>query len=779
MSPRICRPAFLLILCIAAAGSVAHAQEASPNPAQQPHSKSLTGIWLDVRHHRTFRIEQTGDQVVLSTQTGVLFAGKISGQSIDLEHKLTFEETNKRLPLAVRRKIVGELVEFAGSISKDGNTIQGEFHNPRPQWVRSPDTGEYVITATQDVRVPFLLTRMRGEIHIDRIQVDYKAASQRMMDIRDKLYQLNLELQAGMPLLAEAEQRYRAADARAEETSHALLAARIWLAYAQPSPKLSLQIQYLQAMLDYKQLAQAHAPDMQLNDALNRMDALARKVRAKGLHPPPETRLTISQVQRMIHNLQQRKRAAQAALTGKENAYWEARRADVHAESDLDLALQTLEFEKAQELPLLVKRQHLESLTKNGLEKGDPLLTAVEITDSTGLVYQAHWRDPKAVLDELNEAIHELDAQIGEDSKNATTLHTDYQEAVREELDAFGRVPSAIWESAFAQYGVEVGDFAQEIVRKTIESDDPLAGVLEAVGEKYLEIGQEIAWAKGSFKEVGDYKFVDEAKIRKDVDKAKIRQYMDDANIREEMMRELHLQGGERGEEAETEEKVKEMKETGKLIGKTLINDASTKLLTRKLGPPGFRDLMKFLRKQSNLAEEVLQIEGMHAAGKSLREAFGEVFKKSARKGIKGFAVDAGKEYLKDEAKKKLSNHIEGEAWRDAFETQFNRILLHHQWAAARIRVRGMNRIRARYQFARDEVLREYVNNEAHYEALESRPLMPDHDYTARLTFSGAQPTKVEVRLGDRPAQGTKETFTLHTGPSKGKFTLFVKVVEY
>jgi len=143
-------------------------------------------------------------------------------------------------------------------------------------------------------------------------------------------------------------------------------------------------------------------------------------------------------------------------------------------------------------------------------------------------------------------------------------------------------------------------------------------------------------------------------------------------------------------------------------------------------------------------------------------------------------ALDAFKDYAKSKLKAGARETFEGTAWREYFNAEFYRMALHHQWGGAVVRLRALQKLRARLQLMHDQIIRDYEQNDPNqYKGQEDSPLKQKQDYTAHLKWKGATPTRLEVQFGPANVRGDAASQSFNTGKMKGTYDLYVKVLEY
>ncbi|MGH9649160.1 MAG: hypothetical protein ACRD3I_01690 [Terriglobales bacterium] len=131
-------------------------------------SLDLNGTWKDSRGNDV-QITQSGTSVTIQFRSGALFSGALRGRQLEVKHSLSFEETRKNLPTAIRGMIAGEEVSIRGAVNDAGDTIEATYYDRDPEWEEKD--GEYKILRYREGGRP--MNFFRGELRIADISIDY------------------------------------------------------------------------------------------------------------------------------------------------------------------------------------------------------------------------------------------------------------------------------------------------------------------------------------------------------------------------------------------------------------------------------------------------------------------------------------------------------------------------------------------------------------------------------------------------------------------------------
>jgi len=502
----------------------------TPLAAQHPHTvdKSakidFNGVWVDdAGREWEFTQEDNSNYITLKAPSGATFEGQVSGRTFNAFHELAFAETRKDLPPPVRQMITRERVLIDGTLSADGETIDADYVDKDPDWEHDKDTNKYKILKMNDGHRAMHFKRP-DDIHIGRIRVDYEPGKQRVREIQQRINDLDSSIKALDPLIKDAQARYEAAKGPYQRAKQVEADIRAQIAKAQPDPAVQTQIDYLEALKFFQDMQDAGADGSTpaFVDAINKKNALLKQLKAKGLKPPLPNQKSGAQLQAMIDALEKQQGITKDQIFKLEDQALLANADFRKAEYEWDLATNSLNRLGSQRYPLATEKERLEKSIADARREGDPQLTTVDVAGSKGQVYSAQWWDPQDALKDLNNSISELDQGISGARESEETLHAAYDDAKREEAAAGDRVISGIWKSAWAQYGVEAVDFIGDIVKNSKEEGFVIGGA-HAVFKKIFDMGKDVIWAGGDFKEIGGYEFMDGDQIRAEMLQGKMR----------------------------------------------------------------------------------------------------------------------------------------------------------------------------------------------------------------------------------------------------------------
>ncbi|MBI2677962.1 MAG: hypothetical protein HYX28_04195 [Candidatus Koribacter versatilis] len=726
----------------------------APLAAQRPQTvdKSakidFTGTWVD-DSGREWEFTQDQNYLTMKAPSGASFEGQVNGRTFNAFHELVFAETRKDLPPPIRQMIAGERVTLDGTLSYDGESIDATYGDKDPEWERDKDTGKYRITKMNEGQRGMRFKRPE-DIHIGRIRVDYEAGQQRVRQIKSQINDLDSSIKSLDPLIQEARQRYEAAKGPYERAKQIEADIRARIAKARPDPNLQLQIDYLDQLKFSQDLqdAGANGSNQAYVDALNQRNALLKQLKAKGIKVPLSYQKTGAQIQAMIDALEKKQGISKDEVAKLEDQAILAHGELEKAGWEREFAINSLNRLNDKRYPLATEKERLEKSIADARRDGDPQLTTVEVVGSKGKVYNAEWWDPQDALADLNKSLAELDQGISGARQSEEMLHAAFEDAKREEAAAGDRVISGIWKSAWAQWGVEAVDFVGDIIKNSKEEGFVIGGT-HAVLKKVFDMGKDVIWAGGDFKEVGGYEFMDGDQIRAEMLQGKMRDEWPDP--------------------------LDEFTEADKASVKELINTHATKSII-KWGPK-VKTIVAYCVLRSRGAEKIAKIGAKQAVTGGLRGLFKEV---GLPRTYGDMALDAFKDYAKSKLKAGARETFEGTAWREYFNAEFYRMALHHQWGGAVVRLRALQKLRAKLQLMHDEIIRDYQQNDLNnYKGQEDSPLKQKKDYTAHLKWKGATPTRLEVHFGPAPARGDAASQSFNTAKMKGTYDLYVKVLEY
>jgi hypothetical protein len=735
---------------------VAICLSATPLAAQHPRTVDKTakidfnGTWVDDSGREwEFAQEDNSNYITLKAPSGATFEGQVNGRTVNAFHELAFSETRKDLPPPIRQMITGERVTIDGTLSFDGESIDGEYVDKDPEWEHDKDTGKYRITKMNDGRRAMHFKRPE-DIHIGRIRVDYEPGQQRVREIKNRINDLDSSIKALDPRIQEARQRYENARGPYLRAQQREADIRAKIKNTQPDPDVQLQIDYLAALKFAQELQDSGADGSNQTyvDTLNQRNALLRQLKAKGIKVPLPYQRSGAQIQAMIDALEKKQGITKDQIFKLEDEALLANADFRKAEYEWDFAVNSLNRLESQRYPMATEKERLEKSIADARRDGDPQLTAVTVTGSSGQVYSAQWWDPQDALADLNKSIAELDQSISGARDSEEMMHAAYDDAKKEEAAAGDRVISGIWKSAWAQWGVEAVDFVGDVVKNSKEEGFVIGGT-HAVLKKIFDMGKDVIWAKGDFKEIGGYEFMDEQQIRDEMLQGKMRDEWPDP--------------------------LDEFTEADKAAAKELINTHGTKAII-KWGPK-VKAIVAYCRLRSIGAEKIAKVGAKQAIAGGLKGLFKEV---GLPRSYGDMALDAFKDYAKSKLKAGARETFEGTAWREYFSAEFYRMALHHQWGGAVVRLRALQKLRAKLQLMHDEIIHDYQQNDLnHYKGQEDSPLKQKKDYTAHLKWKGATPTKLEVHFGSTDTKGDMADRTFNTAKMKGTYDLYVKVLEY
>lgn len=720
------------------------------HPPQVDRSAKIDfdGTWID-DNGREWQFTQEGNYLSMKTPSGAVFEGQINGRNFNSFHELSFAETRKDLPVPVRQQITGERVLLDGTLDYDGQTIMASYTDKDPEWEKNETTGAYKILVLHDNKTRMTFKRP-ADIHIGRIRVDYEPGQQRVREIQQRINDLDTSIKALDPLIAEAKQRYENAKGPYEKAKQIEAGIRAQIPKNAPDPNLQLQIDYLNELKFTQDMQDAGADgsNQAYVEALNKRNALLKQLKAKGIKVPLSYQKNGAQLQAMIDALEKQQGVSKDKVAQLEDQAIVAHGEFEKAEWEWDAAANSLNRLNSQRYPLVTEKERLQRSIADARRDGDPQLTQVDVSGPAGHNYTANWWDPSEGLKSLDQSIGELDTAISGARESEEMMHAAYEDAKREEAAAGDRVISGIWKSAWAQWGLEAVDFLGDVVKNSKEEGFVVGGA-HAVFKKVFDMGKDVIWAGGDFKEVGGYEFLDGDQIRAEMLQGKMRDEWPDP--------------------------LDEFTEADKAAVKELINTHATKSIIQ--WGPKVRSIVAYCLLRSRHGKTMASIGAKRAVTGGLGAMFKEV---GLPRTYGDMALDAFKDYAKSKLKAGARETFEGTAWREYFNAEFYRMAMHHQWGGAVVRLRALQKVRAKLQLMRDEIIRDYQQNDVnHYQGKEDEPLKQKKEYTAQLKWKGATPRRIEVKFGQADGKGSVTSQSWNTGRVKGTIDVYVTVLEY
>ena len=737
--------------------------QSHPHTVDRSVKLDLNGKWVDAAG-REWTATQKDDYVTLTTKTGRTFQGQLSGHSLSLFHELAFDETNKTLPVPVRQMIVGERTTFAGTVSEDGQSIDAEYIDKDPDWLFYPDTGKYEIKKLIESQRGVKLSRP-AEIHIAHIYVDYENGRQRIRELQNELNDLERELQALGPLLSDAQVRVRTAQPPVDAARAQCDALKKQIDQVRVADDVQLQIDYLEALKYFQQLQDTginHSDPKQqaiLTQAVEDKNALRKRLQSKRINVPAAGTVSSTQIQQRIDALEAQIKTAKDQRYALEDQLLLAEGEKTKVSFELDLALAAVTRLVARVAPLREKKDEIAAELKNVRKDGDPQLQQVDVSGPDGAVYHADWWDPHEGLDATRQTLDQVEAALRETESQRDQLKQLYESAKQDEFAAGAAIPAALYKSAFAQWGTEVADFALDVIKNS-RKEGLLVGAGHAVLKKAFDIAKDYAILKAEgaltgtdkgFADVGGYVFLDEEQIRQEMAK----QWKPEEGAWE------YATG------------------TGYPIAKQFLVDKAVSGTIEKGVYSGGQKIVtkagaRALRWELNNVGKVVDL-----VSERFKSVDGFV-KEIGGKGVIDGVEDLVKDYWKAKGKQAAAESFEGSAWKAYYNAEFKRLALHEQWAGAQLRCEALQDQRLKVAAIRDGIMQQYDQNKLdYYHGKESAALKQKKDYSFALKFSGAQPTKVELHMGNAEGAGGPAAFQVNTRTMQGDVDVHVKVISY
>ncbi len=546
---------------------------------------------------------------------------------------------------------------------------------------------------------------------ISSVRVDYEPGKKLHDTALAKLHEAEADLKAEEPLFHAAESKRAAAEDPYNQAKAAERSARdVQMGAASRLEDEKLLVAYLEELVFLARLRDVGGSPAQFAKEYAKRDAMRDALKERGVaFDPAWSGKGKGDLMKELSKAQERERDARGKYDAAHKVFLEAGEALYRATSDYDLAA----ADHARHAEAMGRCQArvdlLRDATANGRLQGVPLLTKVEVPP----VYSATWWDPADALRQIDEELARAKASTARAEALRESVKADWKKAFDEEMAKRRALVSLPAYSALAQWGVEAADFLIDVLRESGKKG-LAAGGIGAVTKKVIDLGVELAAAKGDARELGGYKFLDPEAIRAD----------------------MARQAGSRTSWSA------EAKDYGAKVGKKLLADQAAKR--------GSDALALALKRSAGLRAFM---DGLPASVAQAKSGFAQFAKGAKDKGFKDILTSALKGTAKSKLKALLDSLIEDGPWREAFAAEAVTIEMHNLYRIASDGCDALYQEQVRLQSLHDAVVAMYDQNDVSFYHGTSRRLAPDATYTAKLIFQGAEPSGEKVTVGPAAAQ--------------------------